>query len=372
MGLRGMDLSGLAFDAARVPATAVIGEPGHGLEILLRAQQLARLAICGLSLGGADNALRSVARFATDRVLYGAPITTLPYVRDRLVGALLDIYIGEAVLIGGFRGVHAAADQLALWTAIAKAVVPTRLDQAVIELRLVLGARYHLRTGHADGMFQKVLRDHLVLAVVEGSTAVNLKSIATQLRGLARRALRPQDAGEPAARAERLAIVFGLDRPLPPVSLHALTIAAGRDDITAGVADAAREASAPGELGARIHALIATLAAELDAVYRAVAALPTRYGQAQRSTAELTALAERYATLHAGACCVHLWRFTLACDDPTWLALCLSRLLAPSAPVPAAWTEHALARLAAQLDGNQLFSLCTLSLAGDATLEETP
>jgi alkylation response protein AidB-like acyl-CoA dehydrogenase len=389
MGLRGMDLSGLRFTGARVPASAVLDAPGHGLEVLLKAQQIARLAICGLSLGAADTALRTTARFAADRVLYGERITGLPYVRDRLIGALLEIAICEAVLVAGFRGVHAAADQLALWTAVAKCVVPPRIDHVISELRLVLGARYHLRDGHADGAFQKVLRDHLILSVVEGSTAVNLKAIAMQLRGLARRAPRADQSSDPdePARVARLNVVFRLDRALPAAALSELALAAGRDDIVQGVAgvlaqltaEAAGATGATAEALAVIRALVEVLHAEIAALYREVAALPTRYGQAQRRAPELTKLAERYAVQHAAACCVHLWwhnRGLLDADatEGAWLALCLERLLRPlgrSIPaLPDAWADRVLARLLDQLAGHRLFSLATVNLADEAALEE--
>lgn len=387
MGLRGMDLSGLRFEGARVLASAVLEAPGHGLEVLLKAQQLARLAICALSLGGADTALRTTAHFAAERVLYGDRILALPYVRERLIGALLDVTIGECVLAACARGVHAATDQLGLWSAVAKCVIPPRIDQLVAELRLVLGARYHLRGGYADGIFQKVLRDHLILSVVEGSTAVNLKAIAAQLRGLSRHALGVAVGADEVARTARLEAVFRLDRALPAADLSGLALLTDRDDVVQGVPDALRrlreEAGRGGGVAGpaleRICDLASALDEEIGALHRAVAEQPTRYGRAPRHQPQLAALAERYCLLHAAACCLHAWAWNRDVLDAyaaegAWLVLCLERLLrALGRSMPAAsedFGERVLARLSEQLRAPCLFSLAAVNLAPAAAPEE--
>lgn len=385
MGLRGMDLSGIRLEDARVPAAAVLQERGRGLEVLLKAQQLARLVICGLSLGAADTALRTTASFAVDRRLYGDSILALPYVRDRLLGAMLDIMICECVLVAGFRGVHAASDQLSLWSAVAKCLVPPRVDHLMSELKLVLGARYFLRDGHDDGIFQKMLRDHMILSVVEGSTAVNLKAVAMQLRTLARFAQRSGEESDGAARQRRLAAVFRLDHPLPEPDFTRLAVTTGgRDDVVQGVSSALRrlqaEATAvdPASLNALLCELAAALQAEIEALHQAVAEMPARYGQTLRRFPQLSKLAERYCLVHAAACCLHLWlhnRDLLEgyAGEGAWLALCLERLLnalgRPTRPLPEHLAEPALSWLVDQLREQRLFSLATIDLAKKAARE---
>src|SRR5690606_29254778 len=50
-GVRGADISGIAFTGAEVPADAMVGEPGTGLEVLLKALQITRTLCGGMSLG---------------------------------------------------------------------------------------------------------------------------------------------------------------------------------------------------------------------------------------------------------------------------------------------------------------------------------
>ncbi|MFD0329357.1 acyl-CoA dehydrogenase family protein [Streptacidiphilus monticola] len=48
-GIRGADISGIAFDRAPVPASAVVGDVGGGLETVLKALQLTRTMCAALS-----------------------------------------------------------------------------------------------------------------------------------------------------------------------------------------------------------------------------------------------------------------------------------------------------------------------------------
>lgn len=52
-GIRGADISGIAFDGAVVPASALIGEEGEGIETVLRSLQITRTICAALSVGAA-------------------------------------------------------------------------------------------------------------------------------------------------------------------------------------------------------------------------------------------------------------------------------------------------------------------------------
>ena len=92
-GIRGADISGICFDDAAIPARALIGEPGLGLELVLKGFQITRCIVPALSLGAADTALRTTLSFALQRKLYGATIFTIPHTRQTLVDAFIDLLI---------------------------------------------------------------------------------------------------------------------------------------------------------------------------------------------------------------------------------------------------------------------------------------
>ena len=76
MGLRGLPVHTLYFDAVRVPAADRLGDDGQGLPIALRAANRLRLALAAAALGCAEGALELGKRFAVDRKQFGAPIAT--------------------------------------------------------------------------------------------------------------------------------------------------------------------------------------------------------------------------------------------------------------------------------------------------------
>ncbi|WP_143664647.1 acyl-CoA dehydrogenase family protein, partial [Streptomyces sp. NRRL B-24572] len=76
-GIRGADISGIEFTDARIPAHAVVGPVGGGLEIVLKALQLTRTACVALSLGAGDHALRIARRFLRERRLHGRGLAEL-------------------------------------------------------------------------------------------------------------------------------------------------------------------------------------------------------------------------------------------------------------------------------------------------------
>ena len=89
-GVRAMYLGGMAFRDCAVPASSIVGEPGHALETILRAFQVTRAVLPSAALGGMDSALRTVAAFSATRRLYGRRVADLPHARAVLAGAFVD------------------------------------------------------------------------------------------------------------------------------------------------------------------------------------------------------------------------------------------------------------------------------------------
>jgi alkylation response protein AidB-like acyl-CoA dehydrogenase len=84
-GIRGADISGFTAIGAVFDASALVGEIGDGIPVVLKTLQLTRIACAGLSLGAADHALRIASDFASERRLYGRVLADVPYVR-RILG----------------------------------------------------------------------------------------------------------------------------------------------------------------------------------------------------------------------------------------------------------------------------------------------
>ena len=65
---------GLFFDGVRLPAEALVGDPGSGLPQLFAGLNPERIMVASLSTGSARNALDTAVRYARERAVWGRPI----------------------------------------------------------------------------------------------------------------------------------------------------------------------------------------------------------------------------------------------------------------------------------------------------------
>jgi alkylation response protein AidB-like acyl-CoA dehydrogenase len=332
-GIRGADISGISFDRLLVPEDAVIGPIGAGLEIMLKAFQLTRTVITGLSLGAADSALRVTMDFALTRRLYGDSVFAIPHARRLLCDAFIDLLICECVSIAAARSIHVEPEQMSVRSAISKFFVPTTVEKILKSLSVVMGARQYLRQEHCDGVFQKIYRDNGILSLFDGSTAVNLHAIGTQLGQLTRR-VKHADVDL----SNRLARIFSLTQTLPDFDPAALELHnKGRDSVLQGLKLSreklwsiepreAEESTTLELIKDRTRAILTEVENQRERI-----TTPVRANGFNKSP-EMFEQAEKYCALEAAACCVHMWAHNR--EDlgeffgrGDWLVLSLERLL---------------------------------------------
>ncbi|MEO3978988.1 acyl-CoA dehydrogenase family protein [Streptomyces sp. CAU 1734] len=369
-GIRGADISGIAFDGAPVAAGAAVGGEGGGVETVLKALQLTRTMCASLSLGAADHALRIALDFTERRELYGRRLAELPQARHVLASAAADVLIGEALATVAARSVHTATDELSVTAAATKYLVPTGTEGVIAELTRLLGARAFLKDVHARGMFQKVDRDHRIVGLFDGNTLVNLNSLVNQFRSLARgwQRLSGDTAGAAAA--------FDLAAPLPPLDPGRLSLVARRgsgimatlpDSVAALRAEAARRPELKGALvpaerllavTGRVHESMAEYRAVVSDVPPGAFEVARRYSLCLAGAAVLGLWAHNHRAGSAGRT-GGLWR------DGVWLWPVLDRLLVrlgeTSLGEPEAY-PGLLEQLRAAGRNGELFSLLPLRL----------
>lgn len=335
-GIRGADISGISFDRTPLPEDSVVGQVGAGLEIMLKAFQLTRTVITGLSLGAADTALRVTMDFALARKLYGDSLFAIPHARRLLCDAFVDLLICECLSIASARSIHVEPEQMSLRSAVSKFFVPTTVEKLLKSLSVVLGARQYLRQEHCDGVFQKVYRDNAILSLFDGSTAVNLHAIGTQLGQLTRR-VEHADV-ERAELSNRLARIFSLTQTLPDFDTATLALHnRGRDSVLQGLKLSLEELSSVESKDAGEGATLELITSRTRAILDEVESQRERVTASLRDNGfnkspEMFEQAERYCTLEAAACCVHMWvhnREGLGefFGRGDWLVLSLERLL---------------------------------------------
>lgn len=326
-GIRGADISGVEFHRARVPAHALVGTVGGGLELVLKSLQLTRIVCVSLSLGAGDHALGLLRRFLGERRLYGRDLATLPHVRGTAGRAVARQFLAEAVAHTAARAAHEVPDELSVVSAVAKAFVPSLVQD---QLRLVgdlLGARGFLTGVEGYGGFAKLERDHQVVPLFDGSTWVNRAGLAAVLP-----LLRPGRRAPASVSASPVHWLREEHRPAP-LDPRRLRLAAPRDSVL----DALPALVA--ELGER-EATSGT-AAETAALARALLDAYRRLGDdlegvrptgGAPSTAAMR-LAERYEWCFAGAAALALHHARprlqngLWGQDELWLRGCLALVL---------------------------------------------
>jgi len=392
LGVRGVDFSGVAFKKSFVPEGSLIGAVGTALEQTLKAFQLTRAVIPALALGAADTALRATLDFARSRNLYGGRVVALPQVRRTLVEAFIDLLIGDCVTTACARAVHQTPEQMRLYSAVVKYYVPHSFEESIERLGVVLGARHYLREGHWHGIFQKLLRDNKVLSIFHAGPLLNLTTIGVHLRDLAQHRAQAASPADAAALQTRLASVFDLNHPLVDFDPNGLSLyTRGRDDFLNGLELALeqlrqlaqRTPSEPMPSETTLQRLIAQVEQVLQQRQTAddeQRELAKQLGVEYSRSPELFEQAERYCTLEAAACCVHMWlhnrqhlgEFFKRGD---WLVLSLDRLLTRLGQqrreeLPADHEERVAEELERLFEEERLFSIVPLQLARSEKRQE--
>lgn len=294
-GMRGVEFADLHFDNVPVPAANLVGGVGRGMEITLRAMQLVRVTSTAANLGTADTALRlTLDHAAPDGTGLDSTEIADPYVRRELGVAAAALVAIEASALPAARALHALPEQQSLWSSLAKRVATDLSAEVFSRCADVLGFRSVLA-----GPFAVAQRDNAMVRHIDTDPVGNLRLAAQQLRRLATAAATTTAAaagGEPGTDAVRA--VFTLDAPLPEFDPAALVLSwRGGEAVGAALSRLLPELHLGDEV---VRDAAAAVAAGLADVLAAV-------GRPVTPPAAVLDLTERFAFLHAAACCVLLW-----------------------------------------------------------------
>jgi hypothetical protein len=371
-------VSGIRFKGAALGASALIGADGGGLEQTLKGFQVTRSLVSPLLLGTGDTALRGALDSAVDRSPDGTTVVRLPYHRDLLAGAFVDLLACECLSRVTLRALHTIPAQGLITAAVAKYFVPTTIGAALRALSVGLGAGHYLRAPHQTGMFQKMLRDGAIVTVGHVSSLISLYSIGQQLLACAehRSQLRVAYPEQPEPRAE---LTCALRRELPAFDPTQLGLSArGQDDVLAGflalAPDDLLQGAADRHTAEFLVALVRALRSAIDEHDQLVLDAAAKRGAHFLASPACFHLAKRFCTLFTAASCILVWHYNRETlggffADSEWLALALHRLLAIlgiALPVPppaiAAGVMRSLLTLYRE---HTSFALAPLRLAGE-------
>jgi hypothetical protein len=265
----------------------------------------------------------------------------IPHAKATLSAAFLDLLICDSLSLAATRAVHLLPDETSVYAAATKYLVPKLLTEAMHELSIVLGARFYVREGEY-GIFQKHIRDLPVLSLGHAGSAACQATIIPQLPRLARRAW---FTGDPAP-----ASLFRLREDLPEIPFGELTLASGKDGLSASLVAAIDELPSSSPEERAVHGIALKMMDELRQLQEAGSSLAPEDRTALASPATF-ALADRYTVLLAAASVIGVWQQARGGDDtfladPAWAAAALHRLARrlgqtpPDLPAPVEGRVH--------------------------------
>ncbi|MEU9197819.1 acyl-CoA dehydrogenase [Streptomyces hundungensis] len=321
VGLRGLRLGGMEAAGLQVPGSALLGAEGTGVDTVVRAFQVTRMAFPAMSTAVLDTALRVTLRHTRRRTLYGREAAAIPMVRTILAEAFADLLICEALSRAATRALQLCPQAGSVHAPAVKYLVAGLLTDAIERLSMVMGSEFYRRDGE-HAIFQKLARDIKPVAFAHIARAACLSALLPQMPGLLSRSWR-----DPALAPDAL---FAPAAELPELDLPALRLSAGgRDPLAASLPTALDE-----ELPSAVRPLAEEHIRAFAALAEAGASLRARQ-LAIDAEVPVRRLAARYTAALAAAACLGVHRTAPAGDflgRPHWLVAALTRLRAVEGP----------------------------------------
>lgn len=323
LGLRGNVWGGIAFDDCPVPASALLGPVGSGVATALRSFQISRTVISSMVLAAVDTSLRTAVRFDHEHRSGGwtSGASDSQRTTAAITGAFVNLLLYDCLATVATRAIHLLPEQTSVYSSAVKYLLPRILTETMYDLSIVLGAGFYARTGTL-GIFQKHVRDVPVVSLGHAGTVACQATVIPQLPRLAARSwFREEEA--PAA-------LFRPGQALPEFDAGRLSLACGRDGLSATLPAAAADIPGRGPVERALAQLAGLLVDEFRDLRDRVLALELR----DRTTpvgAACFPLMDRYALLLAASAVLGVWRHNQGgpdpfLADPAWAAAALHRI----------------------------------------------
>jgi acyl-CoA dehydrogenase len=170
-------LARLRFDDVRVPADALIGEPGAGFKVAMAVLDVFRSTVGAAALGFARRALDETLDRVRERQLFGAPMSELQMVQGHVADMALDVDASALLVYRAAWTKDTGAARVTREAAMAK-LHATETAQQVIDKAVQLHGGDGVRSGH---IVESLYREIRALRIYEGASDVQKVVIARQM-----------------------------------------------------------------------------------------------------------------------------------------------------------------------------------------------
>ena len=365
LGLRGCFFAGVELDDCVVPHDSLLGPLGNGVVTALRSFQVSRTLMASMVSAAVDTGLRTAV--LVDRTQgpgrTGLDPTDPQHTAGTLAGAFVNLLLYDCLAVVATRALHLLPAETSIYSAAVKLLLPQVLSDTMYDLATVLGSQIYTREGTV-GIFQKHIRDVPVVSLGHAGTAACQATIIPQLRSLAEKSWFTS--------AEAPASLFRPGAALPPFDYGRLSLAGGRDSVSATLL--ATAASVPGSTPVEraLRILAGQMSAELHGLRSRVLALPPP-DAAEPVGPAWFALTDRYVLVLAAACVLGVWHHNQGgpdpfLADPAWAAAALHRIARrlgiPAAELPAECTARVHREVLARYGDRRSFDLHNTPITG--------
>lgn len=180
MGYKGIETVEMAYDAHRVPASSLLGDPGRGLGYILSALEVGRINIAARAVGVARAAFDAALRYARDRRTFGKPIAEHQAIQVKIADMATKLEAAR-LLTRNAAERRQAGERVDVEAGMAKLFASeTALELATEAMRIHGGIGYT-----TDLPVERYYRDAPLMIIGEGTNEIQRLVIA---RGLLRRA----------------------------------------------------------------------------------------------------------------------------------------------------------------------------------------
>jgi alkylation response protein AidB-like acyl-CoA dehydrogenase len=176
MGMRGSVTAQMIFEAARVPAGNLVGEPGRGFRIALAALDAGRLGIAACATGVAQAALDVAVQYARQRRQFGQAVISFQGLQFMLADMATGVAAARALYLAAARRKDAGLPY-GQAAAMAKLLATDTAMRVTTDAVQVLGGYGYVE----DFPAERLMREAKVLQIVEGTNQIQRMVIGREL-----------------------------------------------------------------------------------------------------------------------------------------------------------------------------------------------
>jgi len=177
LGIKGSPTRELLFDNVRVPGDRIIGAPGDGLKIALRALDHTRVTIGAQAVGIAQGALDFAVNYAKERRQFGRPIADFQGLQFMLADMAMQVQAARQMVYVAAAKSEREDPDLPFFGAAAKCFASDVAMKVTTDAVQVLGGAGYTQ----DLPVERMMRDAKITQIYEGTNQVQRIVMARQL-----------------------------------------------------------------------------------------------------------------------------------------------------------------------------------------------